>query len=334
MQVRKFVLALFVATAAIRPQSVAADDKAAEKPNIVFILFDDMGYGEPPCYRAKSEFKMPTLDRLAKEGMRFTDAHTPSAVCTPTRYGLLTGRLFESVLYRYCRARRLTLTETAGSRTIRRVPSASGFRHESDGVIATPDLTVHLELKHLSGELGKNDLLIFNQKGMDFLAADNASFRSKPLYRVIVSGSKLTPEARRFAVQWGILAIEPDRLPLLALHWLAGRNVPHLDEVDEPTQEEIWREIPHLVTPLQKRINRLSGALGGGMEIVGSHRIEKAMTYQREAGDYYWMALEEEDPTWLTDKYDGLHRELDLDSAGAVGDPGASNYTKAFISKA
>src|SRR3984957_14970748 len=61
-------------------------------PNIVFVLFDDMGYGQPGCYRANSEFKMPTLDRLAREGKRFTDAHTASAVCTPTRYGLLTGR--------------------------------------------------------------------------------------------------------------------------------------------------------------------------------------------------------------------------------------------------
>src|SRR5437588_5255064 len=139
------------------------------------------------------------------------------------------GRLFESVLYRYCRARRLTLTETAGSRTVRRVASASGFRHESDGVIATPDITVHLELKHLSEDVGKNELLVFNQKGLDFLAADSASFRAKPFYRVIVSGGPLKPEARRFAVQWGILAIEPDRLPLLVLHWLAGRHVPHLD---------------------------------------------------------------------------------------------------------
>ncbi len=62
------------------------------KPNLVFILFDDLGYGEPPCYRADSPFKMPTLDRLAREGMRFTDAHAASAVCTPTRYGVLTGR--------------------------------------------------------------------------------------------------------------------------------------------------------------------------------------------------------------------------------------------------
>jgi len=70
--------------------SSAADRPA--HPNIVFILFDDLGYGEPPSYRADSPFKMPALDRLAREGMRFTDAHSASAVCTPTRYGVLTGR--------------------------------------------------------------------------------------------------------------------------------------------------------------------------------------------------------------------------------------------------
>jgi arylsulfatase A len=69
---------------------IAADKPA--HPNIVFILFDDLGYGEPPGYRTNSPFKMPTLDRLAREGMRFTDAHSASAVCTPTRYGVLTGR--------------------------------------------------------------------------------------------------------------------------------------------------------------------------------------------------------------------------------------------------
>lgn len=64
---------------------------AAEKPNIVYVLFDDMGYGEPTCYRAESKLKTPNIDRMATEGMRFTDAHSAAAVCTPTRYGLLTG---------------------------------------------------------------------------------------------------------------------------------------------------------------------------------------------------------------------------------------------------
>jgi arylsulfatase A len=78
------------AAAAAGPADASTDRTA--KPNIVFILFDDMGYGQPPCYRDGSEFKTPNLDRLAREGMRFTDAHTASSVCTPTRYGVLTGR--------------------------------------------------------------------------------------------------------------------------------------------------------------------------------------------------------------------------------------------------
>ena len=69
-----------------------APGQAAEKPNIVCVLFDDLGYGEPPCYRPDSKLATPRLDALAAEGMRFTDAHSASAVCTPTRYGLLTGR--------------------------------------------------------------------------------------------------------------------------------------------------------------------------------------------------------------------------------------------------
>lgn len=65
---------------------------AADQPNLIVILADDLGYGDVSCYNAQSKIQTPHVDRLALEGMRFTDAHTPSAVCTPTRYGLLTGR--------------------------------------------------------------------------------------------------------------------------------------------------------------------------------------------------------------------------------------------------
>ena len=61
-------------------------------PNIVLILADDMGYGDPRCYNPKSKNPTPGIDRLAREGMRFTDAHAPASFCVPTRYGLLTGR--------------------------------------------------------------------------------------------------------------------------------------------------------------------------------------------------------------------------------------------------
>jgi arylsulfatase A-like enzyme len=61
-------------------------------PNIIVILADDMGYGDISYYNPESKIPTPNLSRLAEEGVAFTDAHSPSAVCTPTRYGLLTGR--------------------------------------------------------------------------------------------------------------------------------------------------------------------------------------------------------------------------------------------------
>jgi arylsulfatase A len=67
--------------------------KTASNPNILVILADDLGYGDVGCYNSDSKVPTPNIDRLAVEGMRFTDAHSPSTVCTPTRYSLLTGRM-------------------------------------------------------------------------------------------------------------------------------------------------------------------------------------------------------------------------------------------------
>ena len=65
---------------------------AAERPNVIVILADDMGYGDPGCYNAASKIATPNIDRLARDGMRFTDAHAPGPLCHVSRYGLLTGR--------------------------------------------------------------------------------------------------------------------------------------------------------------------------------------------------------------------------------------------------
>ena len=64
----------------------------ADAPNLVFVLADDMGYGDVQALNPDSAIPTPNLNRLAAQGITFTDAHTPSAVCTPTRYGLVTGR--------------------------------------------------------------------------------------------------------------------------------------------------------------------------------------------------------------------------------------------------
>lgn len=62
------------------------------KPNIIYILADDMGYGDLSCLNEESQITTPNFDKLAQEGMIFTDAHSSSAVCTPSRYSIITGR--------------------------------------------------------------------------------------------------------------------------------------------------------------------------------------------------------------------------------------------------
>jgi arylsulfatase A len=65
---------------------------AADRPNVVVVLADDLGYGDVSCYNPAAPFRTPHLDRLAAGGLLFTDAHTSASVCTPARYSLLTGR--------------------------------------------------------------------------------------------------------------------------------------------------------------------------------------------------------------------------------------------------
>jgi len=93
---REFLKRVGISIASLAMPGCSAGQKASALhkgfPNIVFIMADDMGYGDVGCYNPESKIPTPNMDKLAKEGMLFTDAHTPSAVCTPTRYGVLTGR--------------------------------------------------------------------------------------------------------------------------------------------------------------------------------------------------------------------------------------------------
>ncbi|HEX3869112.1 MAG TPA: arylsulfatase [Pirellulales bacterium] len=88
---KRLVVAVVVIASFIISSDVAW---AVQKPNIVVILSDDYGWGSVGCYGAPSELKTPALDRLAHEGRRFTNAYAPGSVCSPTRYGLMTGRYY------------------------------------------------------------------------------------------------------------------------------------------------------------------------------------------------------------------------------------------------
>ncbi len=69
----------------------ALSDPGVQPPNVVLILADDLGYGDLGCYGA-TKIQTPNIDRLAREGIRLTDAHTTCSVCQPSRYAILSGR--------------------------------------------------------------------------------------------------------------------------------------------------------------------------------------------------------------------------------------------------
>ena len=84
------VFALVLLTAS---SSLAAETPEVDRPNVIYILTDDLGYGDVHALNPeRGKIATPHMDRLAEQGMTFTDAHTSSSVCTPTRYGILTGR--------------------------------------------------------------------------------------------------------------------------------------------------------------------------------------------------------------------------------------------------
>lgn len=77
----------------VYPTSAWAQSDATRQPNVLIIMADDLGYGDLQCYNPESKIPTPNLNQLAKQGMRFTDAHSPCTVCTPTRYSLMTGQM-------------------------------------------------------------------------------------------------------------------------------------------------------------------------------------------------------------------------------------------------
>lgn len=81
-----------LASLSLLAQTLEHSAAAQQSPNIVIILADDLGYGDISVYNRDSKIRTPNIDQLAVEGIRLTETHSPSGVCSPTRYGLLTGR--------------------------------------------------------------------------------------------------------------------------------------------------------------------------------------------------------------------------------------------------
>ncbi|MDR1492330.1 MAG: sulfatase-like hydrolase/transferase [Planctomycetaceae bacterium] len=86
-----FVVMMLLSVFSYVSGNVHAQEKPETRPNILLIHTDDVGWGDYSIYNSESKIKTPEIDRLAKTGIRFTNAHTPAALCAPTRYALLTG---------------------------------------------------------------------------------------------------------------------------------------------------------------------------------------------------------------------------------------------------
>ena len=92
MKTGTFLFIVFITFFLVSNYCGAKEKSDYSRPNIVFILADDLGYGDVSCLNKNGKIYTPNIDRIAEAGVTFTDAHSSSAVCTPTRYGILTGR--------------------------------------------------------------------------------------------------------------------------------------------------------------------------------------------------------------------------------------------------
>ena len=113
------IIALLLLTEGCTPSK--ENKKQSPKPNVIYILADDMGYGDLQSLNPDSHIPTPNMDKIVNEGVYFTDAHTNSSVCTPTRYGILTGRyawrtsLKKGVLWGYSKSLIEPGRETVGT---------------------------------------------------------------------------------------------------------------------------------------------------------------------------------------------------------------------------
>jgi hypothetical protein len=154
-----------------------------------------------------------------------------------------------------------------------------------------------------------------NQKGLDFVPTGDAQLRSRPLYRLFLSGSRLSREARRFSLLWGIITVEPDLMPLPVLHWLAGSTYVN-SPLQQKTAHRIWREIPIITL------------LGGAAAACTGRRSDRMIS--RFIGESYGWARRPSAVISIIPAVEGTMAAIDL----AKGKLSRAEFIRRAIAKA
>jgi hypothetical protein len=229
-------------------------------------------------------------------------AYTVAEVGGLSGYGPERGRNFEKLFYGICDRRGVHLTERAGSRSLAGQRSASGFSHEVDGATRSLECITHWELKHLTSELNKNELLVFNGKGLDFLYGSSPLYARVPLRRFLLSGADVGEDCRLYAALWGIMLIEPGRLPLALLYEAVARGETCC--LSQQDREAVRNQLAWACRPLQHVLRELGQwvASDGGATRCGPSAGKHARSIaaiQEEIGADVMDCLAERHPDWI-----------------------------------
>ena len=212
------------------------------------------------------------------------------------------GRNFESLFYALCNAKGVRLCERAGSKSLAEYGSASGLLHEVDAGSRSAGGLTHWELKHLTTPVGKNELLIFNGKGLDFLQGAPAHIARTPVRRFLLSGGDVRDDCRRFAVLWGVVVVEPFRFPLPLLYEAVARGAGDtLTDVDRDAVQDLalWgcRPLQHVLAEMHRYCGEQGPPVRCGPRVNSLAR--EVLDLQVQVGKDVLDRLDDLFPDWI-----------------------------------
>lgn len=234
-----------------------------------------------------------------------------TAPCKPTRFryqgtcsrarrrvtGAQRGRNFERLFYELCRSRGVQLCERAGARTLAEEQSASGLLHEVDAASRSVACITHWELKHMTTEVPKNELLIFNGKGLDFLQESGPMAARTPMFRFLLSGAGVRDECRYFAMLWGIMIVEPVRMPLPLLYEAVASGA--AAQLTPAESEAVRDHVYWACRPLQRVLAELNDWTSGKEGLTRADVESLGLRVRSQIGNLVVDCLDEQDEDWL-----------------------------------